>query len=615
MVGRRDVVLLQVVGVQGTGFLIAPDKLATALHVIVELEGGEVVCDPQGRPVPRGSITCTYFSDPRGHWAESIDFVPSRDPFSIADDWVVLTVLSAAGARVWRCASASEVDRHELCSTYGFPPPYGVEGAPYNGKLTGIADPWTVLVAGLAIPFDVQVHRAWFVEAVSPSGLSPAGFSGAPVVVGAHAIGMVRMFIGVGEAGQDVVDAPALGATVMLTPIEALPIGTGIEPRTRPPAREATSIGPRLALVHIDTQGSDLLVDNWLLQSVSGLLSRGPETDTTAVIDLDLGRDVHRLRDVSAAGIEFECLISLINDIILRERLILDTEFANTWQGDHQIDALVDSGVLSLREIDNRAEISRYAKGRVIGRLCATKTLEQLNQEHLETVRADRPSPHGYVISQIVAGTAGNFGRSAVTRVPYSPHPVRQSLIEQTLFRQPTAVDLVTTWLESERAKVHSHSIAGVEVRTAHILLPALVVQVIQDSTSASELIPVALQYREKFAQLRTWIGAYQDAMDDEDPRAMQKRQKVLESVSRHLAGTQADSQYGRTAISIETGWFSRICQRFGVRGALNGIMMTAAGQGSLTKLLEMFDVADTALGYRIREHLWRRFRATNTMD
>ncbi len=430
-----------------------------------------------------------------------------------------------------------------------------------------------------------------------------------------YAVGMMRSFIRASEAGHDVVGDGAVGATVLLTPIEALLVGANIEPSVRPSARKAVSSGPDRARVHIDTRGSDLLVDNWLLQSVAGLMTRGPDADTANMIELDVGRDVHHLRNVSAAGVEFECLISLINDIILRERLVLDKAFTAGWHGKHSgLDTLVTSGVLAAREIDSRAEISRFAKGRVIGHLCATSTLSRLNREHLDAVRAGQKSPHSYIISQMIAGTGGNFGRSAVIRTPYSPHPLRQVLIEQTVFPKLTAVDGVTKWLESERAKVHSHRIGNIEIGVAQILLPPLVVQVIEDSGTASDLISVALQYREQFKKLRGWIGVYQDAIDDEDPRAMQNRQRVLESVATHLSGMRAEARYGKTGISIVTRWFSldQLRQRVGIRGALNGLVTTPAGERSLTKLLKMFEVDGTSLEYQIREHLLRRFRATS---
>lgn len=608
MVARRDVVLLQVGGFQGTGFLIAPDKLATALHVIAQLENDRVVRDSGGLPVSMGPITCTYFTEQRGRWHEQVEFVPSSDAWSIAGDWAVVNVRNADGVRVWRCTTASLSDRLCDCTAYGFPPVCGAEGAPYTGELTGVSDPWQV-----DAQTTVQLHRAWFREAVSPTGLCPVGFSGAPVVLGDHVVGIVRSFISSG-GGQSDSGAPiAVGATVMLTPIEAVLIELGIEPAAHRPSPSGSA---EKDVAHIDTRGSELLMDNWLLQSVAGLMNDGPDGDAAQVIEIDRAQDTHRFNEVSAAGIEFESLMSLLNDLVFRERLVLDREFMDTWHGKHaQLDALIDSGALGVREIDNRARLFGYAKGRVIKMLCATSSLARLNEESRETFRANRSarsSLHRH-ISAVIAGTGGNFGRSAITRIPYSPHPVRQRLIEQTVFCRPTAVDLVTSWLESERANIHAYQSGASEILSAQLVLPALAVQIILDSNTREDLIPVALQYRDRYARLRAWIGAYQDAIDDEDVHAIQKRRRVLESVAQHLAGMRGDSRYGITRILVETGrfGFGHLLQKVGVRGALNGLVATPAGEPALRKLLAMFELARTSLEYRVREHLWSRFRGT----
>ncbi|WP_276204423.1 trypsin-like serine protease, partial [Enhygromyxa salina] len=213
MVARKDVVFLEAGGTAGTGFLITSGLMVTALHVVSELDQKHLVVTDAGRPQPMGPISCTYFSEGRKHWTEVIEFDPSRDAYSIAEDWVVLRVSDAAGVRVWDCDKAQDVDRGAECWAYGFPATHGDVGVQFHGELTGLRDP---LVPG------VSIHRAWIKEAIGWTGQSPQGFSGGPVVVGHRVIGIVSSFA---NAGEDL----ARGAVVNITPIEAVLETAGID--------------------------------------------------------------------------------------------------------------------------------------------------------------------------------------------------------------------------------------------------------------------------------------------------------------------------------------------------------------------------------------------------
>ena len=220
---RRHVVYLRVGGSQGAGFLIAPNKLVTALHVIVELDAaGRVTCDAAGQPAPLGQITCTYYSTERNYWSEHVEFVPGRDRFSILEDFVILTVTAAQGAHVWSCAEVTEQQRGAQCSTYGFPASHGDEGAPIHGSLTGVHDPHSPNTT------TIPVHRAWFEETAGPHGYAARGFSGAPLVVADRVVGLVRSFLPGAEdaSGND----RALGSTIYCTPITPVLVVGELEP-------------------------------------------------------------------------------------------------------------------------------------------------------------------------------------------------------------------------------------------------------------------------------------------------------------------------------------------------------------------------------------------------
>lgn len=609
MINRKDVVLIECEGAQGTGFLIGSNKVLTALHVILALDvaGHEIPAVPH--------INCTYFNLSRGEWSENVGFDPRRDPHSKIADWVILRVQLADGVRLWSCAAASESTQLSTCATYGFPPAYGRHGAPYHGRLTALNSPHVPLGDGVGIP----LHQAYFNEALSPTGLSPQGFSGAPVVVEGAVVGIVRSFISAVPDTASTEVSPALGATVFLTPSEAVAAQGEIVLQEPARASSATSGDtPGQEPLHLRVEGSDLLLDSWLVQLAAHLLSDGPDTgDDAQVLVVDAGAGTHVVKDVPAAGLELECLLSLLNDIVLHQRLVIDEEFAGVWMDVNVgVDALRTSGVLHTRSIDMGTSVAWSAKNQVKKMLCVTPRLtEEVSAATVAFVQAKKsgaPLPKSWIL-QLVSGTAGNFGRSAVTRIPYSPHPVRRDLLRQTIYRSPTATDVVNLWFNNERARSYTRILGQEEFRSTHITLPPLVVQIIENSSSVEELIPTAIEYRKKYARLRRWLAKFQVAMDEEDGGDLGAHERVLNSVTQHLAGQRGEYRYGSTTLQIETGLgfmsFGKIRQKFGIRGSLNKLVTTPAGEHALEKLLNMLDLRHTSLRARIHDYIFQKCR------
>ncbi len=228
MVARSEVVLIQTHASQGTGFLVAPDLLVTALHVVAEFDAvGRAVVDEDGLPHSHGAVTCTYYSELLGFWSEITKFDPKHDAHNPLEDWAVLRVQQAEGGRIWATERARK-DRHDQakCSAYGFPATHRDKGTVYSGKLTGIRDPSDA--ATTSDIGSILIHRACFREAIGWGAQTPKGFSGGPVVVADRAVGIVRRFH---NAGGDV----PVGATVDVTPIEVIYAATGVAAQPRDP--------------------------------------------------------------------------------------------------------------------------------------------------------------------------------------------------------------------------------------------------------------------------------------------------------------------------------------------------------------------------------------------
>ena len=69
------------------------------------------------------------------------------------------------------------------------------------------------------------------------------------------------------------------------------------------------------------------MIDNWSLEEVCGLLLRGMSTRSIEEIAFDKRKQKHRFRNISQSIIQFDALLQLLSDIVLRDELIVDDRF------------------------------------------------------------------------------------------------------------------------------------------------------------------------------------------------------------------------------------------------------------------------------------------------
>jgi hypothetical protein len=358
------------------------------------------------------------------------------------------------------------------------------------------------------------------------------------------------------------------------------------------------------------------LADNMSLQTISQLLTQGLSSDDANLISLDKQAGTHELLTVPYAMVQLDALLSLIVDIVVRETIVVDKAFMDTWTDNRSILSLLSyRGVVDARSIDVKSQVAIFAKQRTLDQLCATPSLQQAQREAEEAARRRDITSNGYH-NAIVWGTAGNLGRSAVLGIPYSPHPQRGHLLSQTLMDvSPTSsvVDDVLSWIQTQRASLYA-SVAGSGRRAGgKILLPPIAVTVIEAAKDLDDIIAVALQLRDEYADLRRWLGEVQDAYDSGDLADIQKHRRLLESVEANLKG-KADDKYGKTSLAIGVSWFKYTVpvqvnplQRVGVRKTLNTLAMTRSGRQAIDKLLVMLGESDSLLGLNLRDRFSER--------
>lgn len=361
--------------------------------------------------------------------------------------------------------------------------------------------------------------------------------------------------------------------------------------------------------------GSSLIIDNWLLQDIGNCLSHGLEPDSASEIAIDRQDNSHSILDVPSAGVQLEALLEFLVDIVFRDSLVVDSGFVESW-AEHQtaFAPLLNSGLVRALPFKAHEDRLREAKRFVLDRLCVTPSLREEQRRNEESWAAGKGPANGYM-SAVIWGTAGMLGRSHVYEAPYSGHPLRKRVIEQTILASPSrdAVSETLEWVVEERLRLFETKAKDGSQRTATLVLPPVAIEIIEESKDIDQLIPIAYQLRDKYAKVREWMKSIQIAMDTEDPKGITKYKKTLSAVSKDLDRAMGNTEVGKISLKIGIGWPSisialgtldDVIKKFGIRAMLNNQIFSPQGEKSIKKLLRMFDEETSGLGLSAQEYL-----------
>lgn len=135
---------------------------------------------------------------------------------------------------------------------------------------------------------------------------------------------------------------------------------------------------------------------------------------------------------------------------------------------------------------------------------------------------------------------------------------------------------------------------------------------VIRESSSPKDLIAVALQLREEYAELRGWLTEYQRALEARDAGTIARCRKILRSVSSYVdaklgksgpAGPTFTLGWGAMQLALPVSPAQEVVNRFGVQAQINKLMFSQSGMQDLNKLLTLFGQRTTRNGLSIAEH------------
>lgn len=362
---------------------------------------------------------------------------------------------------------------------------------------------------------------------------------------------------------------------------------------------------------------SVVIADNWSLQEVSSLLTHGIDRSESSVIVVDNKSDTHRYENAPHAALAFEALFDLLTDIVLRDEIWIDSKFSNTWEDFGILDSAVRSGVIKPFNFLGQAQELVSPRNEFVDRMCVTKSLKIAHQENVRSWELHQQTPDKY-LSQTLWGGAGMLARSFVYRAGYTPHPARKRLFKQTgivLADNSAEIKLART-IHEKRADIYVVESIGGDLFSLQVVLPPLPAQIIREAADPRDLIPIALQLREEYKELRDWLSQYQEALNSGDFADLNKCKSVLRSISLYVDSLTDHSDSSASTFTVGIDAFkvafkgsplNYLKNQFGVRSMINKLITTRSGSAELDKLLDFYQHRGSDIGLKVLEHFAAR--------
>lgn len=361
---------------------------------------------------------------------------------------------------------------------------------------------------------------------------------------------------------------------------------------------------------------SVLLIDNLTLQDVGGTLTEGLGRARRAEITAGTKKAGYAVRAVPEAGIQVEALLQLLNVIVLQDELIVDAAFLNTWKEAETILGRLLTARIIVAQTFTEARQEWLPRREFAEQvLCFAPQLARDFGRYKEAFPRVPPSA---AMSTLVWGTAGMLARSHFIQAPYLGHPSRGRLIEQTGFAAglPNATAIVTDYIVAERAKFFERAVPSRLGRFASLTVPPVALEVVAESRDAAQLIPVAIQLRDKYKKMRGWIAGYQHALQA-GPELAAKYKGVLEAAAKDLENSFKPSWWSDLSVNLSFGIalpkitksipLESAVHRFlpwSIRSALIRTIKRTWDEKTLEKLFTLLDANDARMRAQVLTHL-----------
>jgi hypothetical protein len=357
---------------------------------------------------------------------------------------------------------------------------------------------------------------------------------------------------------------------------------------------------------------NQIILDNWTLQEVKDLYLSGLSNENASKILIDRKNDSHSYQDLSNGFIQVEALFNFLQNLILRDTIIVDEQFTSAWDQNQSLKKLEQAKILKSHDF-KKPKIFEVRKA-IVDQACVTSSITEVQQKN-EKQYQENGTTHDPLMSQIIWGGAGMFARSQVYETFYMPHPLRRYAFQQTPILARDAVDQTLSLIQSSRTRLFHYQNNLNTGQHATFSLPALMVKIIQESNNFNDLLEVSLQLREEYEDLRSWLKQFQIAIESDDPKKISKYSKTLKSVQKNIESKYSPNKYGDLSLeldlftlSLSVGFpisINGMRNKFGIRSTLNNLILTKAGTKSLGKFFQLFGENNSSLSQKINTELF----------
>jgi len=361
---------------------------------------------------------------------------------------------------------------------------------------------------------------------------------------------------------------------------------------------------------------NNLLIDNWTLQSVGELLKEGLYDDDANELVVSSDLSTHSYRSVSLDVLNVRCLFQILGELVFNDRLLVDDQGTCTWMDSSELLPLHSNGIVIPKPFLAIKDQWLPARNAFVEMLCVSPSMSELHKRNVARYykSGDNEDPF---FGQLIWGGSGMLGRAHALGLPYSSHPIREAWFKRvdSLFGERSAQQHLDQFIQQEQVKVYNridHS-----GYLANLSLPPVAALAIQEASDASDLIKIGLQLRETYEPLRKWLREFQEAIDSNDTEDQLKRQNLLDSVSRHIASMHQSSPTGETTVQVSMKLLkvtrkvgdpiNSLQNKFGVRAAMNQLILAPAGREVVQKLAKLFGEQHSSLAFKLEQALVSR--------
>ena len=360
-----------------------------------------------------------------------------------------------------------------------------------------------------------------------------------------------------------------------------------------------------------------ILTDNWALDAIRQLFEKGLSNEEIYDLIIDEKTNSYSWNSLPFSGIQLEVLISLLVELVLSEKLLV----ASGYESSRNILPLLKleaEGIIEPVNINWKDVDLLKKREYLLDQFCRVPALKEVIEKNNEAYMRGEECYHPY-LNIIIWGTAGYLIRSDEFHAPYTGHPIRRRLIEKTRLLSPVynAMEFYSQWLCKNRLHIYdnlSDFYQGVRLIT---LLPPIAIEIIESSKDADDLIPTALQMRDKYKSLRKWLSKLQNYIEVGDLNKLQSEREFLDSISNYLNKSSKESGFGTVYLNIGIGQIPipvpdlKLRKHFGVRAILNGQVFSKTGHSSIQRLVSMFDRKQSRCGKLALDYLNNKFASS----